>query len=65
MSQGAFRFTSRICAHLYIVYVTYTINERVHMRETERTYRKEKYSQDTALGLGNSTRLARVLSKKL
>jgi len=31
------RCVSRICAHLSIVYATYTIDERAHMRETERT----------------------------
>jgi len=31
------RSVSRICVHLSIVYVTYTIDERAHMRETERT----------------------------
>jgi len=29
------RSVSRICAHLSIVYVTYIIDERAHMRETE------------------------------
>jgi len=32
------RSVSRICAHLSIIYVTYTIAERAHMRETERTF---------------------------
>jgi len=31
------RSVSHICTHLSIVYVTYTIDERAHMRETERT----------------------------
>jgi len=30
------RSVSRICTHLSIVYVTYTIDKRAHMRETER-----------------------------
>jgi len=34
LAIGTFRFT--LCAHLSIVYVTYTIDERAHMRETER-----------------------------
>jgi len=32
-------FVSDICAHLSIVYVTYTIDKYAHMRETERTLR--------------------------
>jgi len=38
--QLKMRSVSRICAHLSIVYVTHTIDERAHMRETERTFSK-------------------------
>jgi len=31
------RSVSRICAHLFIVYVTYIIDKCAQMRETERT----------------------------
>jgi len=33
LAKSVFRFT--LCAHLSIVYVTYTIDECAHMRETE------------------------------
>jgi len=32
------RSVSRICAHLFIVYVTYIIDKCAQMRETERTF---------------------------
>jgi len=35
------RSVSRICAHLFIVHVTHTVDKCAHVHETERTFGRE------------------------